>query len=109
MEKCQKIHGDKLTVIPPVKVETINEDEDEDDDSVFIPYEDNQTPPRAMPPQEITDFNGGYIGLDKILDQLIGMEVVFNQGERRQATGTIISKCVDANKRPIGTYDQNQN
>ena len=35
------------------------------------------------------------------------MEVVFDQGEKRQATGIIISKCVDANKRPIGTYHQN--
>ena len=45
------------TIVPPIKVETI--DDDEDDDSVFIPYEEFQTPPRTMPPQEITDVYGG--------------------------------------------------
>ena len=104
MEKCRKIHGDKLTIMQPVKVETVD---DNDDNSVFIPYEDVQTPPRTMPPQEITDFYGGYIGLDNIPDQLIGMEVVFDQGVRRQATGTIIIKCVDENGRPVGTYHHN--
>ena len=79
MEKCRKIHGDKLTIVQPVKVETVEDDED-DDDSAFIPYEDVQTPPRTMPPQEVTDVYGGYIDLDKITDQLIGMEVVFYQG-----------------------------
>ena len=48
-----------------------------------------------MPPQEITDIYGGYIGLDNIPDQLIGMEMVFDQGERRQATGTIPYFCVE--------------
>ena len=108
MEKCRKTHGDKLTIVQPIKVETVeDEDDDEDDNSVFIPYEDYQTPPRTMPPQDITDDNGEYIGLNIITDQLIGMEVVFDQGKRRHATGTIISKCVNENGRPIGTYDHN--
>ena len=62
MEKCRKIHGNKLNIVQPVKVELI--EDDEDDDYAFIPYEDVQTPPRTMPPQEITDIDGGYIGFD---------------------------------------------
>ena len=89
MNKCRKTHGDKLKITPAVKIETV--DEDEDDDSNFIPYEDNQTPPRSMPPQNVTDKDGGYLGLDNITDQMIGMEVMFDQEERmRQATGKII-------------------
>ena len=89
MEKFQKTHREKLTIVLPVKVETV--DEDEDDDSVFIPYEDNQTPSRSMPHQELTDVNGDFIDLDNITDQMIGMEVMFDQEERmRQATGKII-------------------
>ena len=106
MEKFQKTHGDKLTIFPPVKVDTVNEDEDYD--SIFIPYEDNQTLPRSMPPQELTDANSDFIDLDNITDQIIGMEVVFDQGEaRHQATGKIINRCVYGNGRPIGTLHQN--
>ena len=106
MEKCRKTRGNKLTITPDVKVETV--DKDDGDDSNFIPYEDNKTSPRYIPPKEVTDKDGGYLGLDNITDQMIGMEVMFDQGERRrQATRKIISRCLDGNGRPIGTPHQN--
>ena len=97
-----------MTIVPSVKVETIDVDEDEDDDSDVIPYEGNQTSPRYMPPEEITDTDGDFIDLDNFPDQMIGMEVVFDQGEAwRQATGIIISRCIDGNGRPIDIPHQN--
>ena len=72
----------------------------------FVSYEDHQTPPRSMPPQDVTDEEGNYLGLDNIADQMIGMELVLDEGEltvknrdHRGATGEIISRCFDADGR----------
>ena len=102
MEKCRKTRGNKLTITPDVKVETV--DKDDGDDSNFIPYEDNKTSPRYIPPKEVTDKDGGYLGLDNITDQIISIEVMFYQGERmHQPTGKFIGRCLDRNGIPIGT------
>ena len=62
-----------------------------------------------MPPQEVTDKDGGYLGMDNITDKMIGMELKFDQWERmRQATQKITGRCLDGNGRPIGTPHQNQ-
>ena len=49
--------------------------------SQLIPYEDEQILLRSMSPQETTDKNSGYLGLDNVADPIIGIEVVLDEEE----------------------------
>ena len=57
----------------------------------------NQTTPRPISPQDVAIEHNAYLYLNNINEQIIGMEMMFDQGERmRQATGKIIGRCLEA-------------
>ena len=75
--KCRKVHRDKFTVTPAVKIESVDDDEYSCPD--FVPYKDHKTSSRSMPPQKVINEIGNYLGLDNIADQMIGMDVVLDE------------------------------
>ena len=57
----------------------------------------NQTTPRSISPEEVAIEYNAYLYLNKNTEQIIGMEIMFDQGERmRQSTGKIIGRCLEA-------------
>ena len=55
----------------------------------------NQTTPRPISPQDVAIEHNAYLYLNNIYEQIFGIEMMFDQGEKmRQAAGKIIGKCV---------------
>ena len=57
----------------------------------------NQTTPRSISPKDVAIEYNAYLYLNNITEQIIGMEMMFDQGEKmRQTTGKIIGRCLEA-------------
>ena len=55
----------------------------------------NQTTPRPISPRYVAIEHNAYLYLKNINEQILGIEMMFDQGEKiRQAAGKIIRKCV---------------
>lgn len=92
MTECHDVLGEKLTVCQALKVETV--DEDNDDNAFFVPYEDEEEESRTIPPQNASDFSCKFIDLDHIHDHLINLEVLLPNRDLL-CVGKIVRACVD--------------
>ena len=96
-----------------MKLPTIVEDSDEDEDPVveiddpdFRPYEDDETPPSVMPEADIVDNAGRPICQQSMTDLLVNAEVLLPQGEELQLA-KVVGQSFDANGKVIGRFDEN--
>ena len=55
----------------------------------------NQTTPRPISPQDVAIEHNAYLYLNNINEQIFGIEMMFDQGEKmRQVAENIIGKCI---------------
>lgn len=108
MKKCQKTHGTKLKVGGGrnPKVETVLEDNDNEEVESFVPIVP-EGEPLQIPEQDTVDENGNPIpNLYHLHDTFVNMEVKLNK-DKKELYGQVIGLCLNRNGNTIGRAHEN--
>ena len=102
-EAITKRLGDSFSASP---MPTPSQVDGEDNDFVYIPYEDDVEVSAATPAADLFDASGKPVDRQSMTDMLINAEVLLPQGEKMQMA-KVVRRTVDENGKVIGTFDNN--